>query len=197
MTTQTGQNTSEHLKKINAMLASTEVAEQLCEKQQTEELATDFEKCLNSFTVVQRQARDAERKMINEAKLRCVGAGVGAGDNEPGAGTDEQMQLLAVKRDDMEQLLQRESELQALEESIMNVNQIFKDLQSMVQQQGEVIDRIEDHIEQTAVTVTVGNEQLVGAVEKQTSSRKKKMFCGIIIAVVVVVLIVVIALSFV
>jgi len=61
---------------------------------------------------------------------------------------------------------------------------------------GETIDRIEDNIGQAVIQVESGQKNLVEAVQKKHSLRKKKLWCGAIGAVIVVILIIVIVFSF-
>lgn len=54
-----------------------------------------------------------------------------------------------------------------LQSDIMDVNQIFKDLATMVHEQGEVIDSIEANVESTHMNVGQGVSQLAKASEYQ------------------------------
>ena len=51
----------------------------------------------------------------------------------------------------------------------MDVNQIFKDLATMVHEQGEVIDSIEAHVESSHMNVGQGVQQLAKASDYQVS----------------------------
>lgn len=194
-TNQTVKNTADHAKKLQEMFKGDGVVDHLPEKTETEQLTTQFEQALNKFNYYQKEAASIERRHIAETKQRCMQHG-GSGDGNHAQGYTQEQQQLLMNQTDIGELQQRESELLALEESIMDVNQIFKDLQIMVADQGEVLDRIEDNITETAVKVESGNTQLVQAVEKQKSSRKKKLFCFVIVAVVLIVLAIVIGVSF-
>ena len=55
----------------------------------------------------------------------------------------------------------------------MDVNQIFKDLATMVHEQGEVIDSIEANVESTHMNVGQGVQQLAKASEYQVSGRAR------------------------
>ena len=52
---------------------------------------------------------------------------------------------------------------------IGDVNQIFKDLATMVHEQGEVIDSIEANVESAQVNVSQGNVELTSARQYQVS----------------------------
>ena len=68
----------------------------------------------------------------------------------------------------------REEEINSVVQSIQDLNTIFRDLASMVTEQGEVVDRIDYNIENTSIKVEEGLEQLKKASKYQKSSRKMK-----------------------
>jgi len=196
-TSQISENTANHLKKLNSMFVKGNY-DHLTEQHVVEELTTKFEQQLNNLKHVQQTACKIERRLIQDAKQKFIEE-QNTGNNDhvsDSHGLTQEQQQLLLNQEDIQALQQRENELLALEESLMNVNEIFKDLQIMVADQGEVLDRIEDNVAEAEVQVEEGNTQLVGAREKQTSARKKKIFCGIILAVVVAIIIVAIIVSF-
>jgi len=65
---------------------------------------------------------------------------------------------------------------------------IFKDLATMVHDQGEIIDSIEQNIETAVVDIQSGNTQLRQAREHQQAARKKKFIIAIIVLLVILVL---------
>lgn len=50
--------------------------------------------------------------------------------------------------------------IRQLESDILDVNQIFKELATMVYDQGEVVDSIESHVESAQIEVSQGASQL-------------------------------------
>ena len=73
---------------------------------------------------------------------------------------------MAIKR--------REEEISSVVQSIQDLNTIFRDLASMVSDQGEVVDRIDYNIENTSIKVERGLEQLKKASKYQANNRKMK-----------------------
>lgn len=61
---------------------------------------------------------------------------------------------------EVEQLRLREQAIRQLESDILDVNQIFKELATMVHEQGEMVDSIEAHVESAQIQVTEGTHQL-------------------------------------
>jgi len=72
------------------------------------------------------------------------------------------------------ELRQREEAIRQLETDILDVNQIFRELATLVHDQGDTIDSIEANIESSSIRVTQGTEQLRKASGYQTSARKKQ-----------------------
>jgi len=69
-------------------------------------------------------------------------------------------------------LRRREEEISNVVRSIQDLNTIFKELATMVAEQGEVVDRIEVSIEAAGAKVEDGLEQLKQAAKHQKSNRK-------------------------
>ena len=59
------------------------------------------------------------------------------------------------------EISQRESEINEIAKSIFQLSDLFKELQSMVVEQGTMLDRIDYNIEQTVVHVKQGHKELV------------------------------------
>lgn len=69
----------------------------------------------------------------------------------------------------MSALREREQAIRKIESDIVEVNQIFKDLASMVHEQGETIDSIEANIESAGIQIHEGTQQLVKASDYSVS----------------------------
>ena len=78
-----------------------------------------------------------------------------------------QTQLQMEEEVDLEDLREREQSIRKIESDIVDVNQIFKDLATMVHAQGEVIDSIEANVESAAIQVQEGASQLSKARDYQ------------------------------
>merc|ERR1712142_1203448 len=102
-------------------------------------------------------------------------------------------QMLLQEEYDVEQLQERERAVRQLESDILDVNTIFKDLATLVHDQGEVIDSIEANVESTHVRVQEGTEQLRQAENYKNKARKKKFILGIILLIVLAIIIGIIA----
>lgn len=99
-----------------------------------------------------------------------------------------QKQLVMLEQDNTEMIETREKEVLAVMKSIVQLNEIYKELATMVQEQGTVLDRIDYNVETTHVKVNQGYEQLKRAEFYQRKSRK--LFCIMVLASIVLVLLI-------
>lgn len=60
---------------------------------------------------------------------------------------------------------------------MIELAQLFQDMEAAVVQQEAPIAHIDDKAEDTVTHLNKGNEQLVGAVDKARSARRKKWIC--------------------
>lgn len=98
-----------------------------------------------------------------------------------------QQQLLLIQEDNTKMVAEREEEVNKIVRSIVDLNEVFKDVAHMVHEQGTVLDRIDYNIEQTQVQVSEGYKQLQKADRYQQSNRK--MHCVLLLSVTVILLI--------
>ncbi|CAK9821147.1 Stx16 [Anthophora plagiata] len=82
--------------------------------------------------------------------------------------------------DRMKLAMEREEQIGNIVQSIAELRYIFKDLASMVQDQGTILDRIDYNIEQTQVQVQEGYKQLKKADSYQRAN--KKLYCIVVLA---------------
>ncbi|XP_050796818.1 t-SNARE domain-containing protein 1 isoform X8 [Gopherus flavomarginatus] len=106
--------------------------------------------------------------------------------------SQDQALLSEITEEDLEAIRLREEAIQQIESDMLDVNQIIKDLASMVYEQGDTIDSIEANIETASSNVESANEQLAKASQHQQRARKMKcclLSVGMAVLVVVVVII--------
>jgi syntaxin 16 len=78
-------------------------------------------------------------------------------------------------------LQNRDNELNQLLNSVNDLSQIFKDMQSLVMEQGSILDRIDYNIDLAATNVTTGKKSLV----KANEYHKNNCFRNVIIVLIV------------
>ncbi|XP_065176443.1 syntaxin-16-like [Sycon ciliatum] len=91
---------------------------------------------------------------------------------------------LGLVEDNSAMVEEREREIIKIVQSIADLNEIFRDLATMIVEQGTVLDRIDYNIEQAAVKIEEGVVQLQKAEKSHKGTRK--MLCIIVLALLVV-----------
>ena len=66
-------------------------------------------------------------------------------------------------------------EINALEQSVAELDQMFLDFALLVEQQGEVLNNIELQVRQAVDHVEDGNKEIFQSIELQKSIRKKQL----------------------
>eukprot|EP00995_Heteronema_vittatum_P007076 NODE_220_length_1626_cov_261.819277_g154_i0.p2 GENE.NODE_220_length_1626_cov_261.819277_g154_i0~~NODE_220_length_1626_cov_261.819277_g154_i0.p2 ORF type:complete len:316 (+),score=92.97 NODE_220_length_1626_cov_261.819277_g154_i0:85-1032(+) len=82
--------------------------------------------------------------------------------------TPEQIDALAINE---QMISERDMELQNIYTSIVDLHEIFKDLNALVIDQGTLVDRIDYNIEETKSQILAANKELMKAGEYQKKSR--------------------------
>ncbi|KAM5135918.1 syntaxin-16 isoform 2-T2 [Mantella aurantiaca] len=100
--------------------------------------------------------------------------------------TDDQLALVQQNTLIVEE---REREIRQIVQSISDLNEVFRDLATMVVEQGTVLDRIDYNVEQSCVKTDEGLKQLQKA--EQYQKKNRKMLVILILFVLVIVMIVV------
>jgi len=73
---------------------------------------------------------------------------------------------------------QRNLDIQNIERECLELNEIFKDLSLMVNEQGESIESIVENVEQSAICIEDGTKNLEEAEMHSTNATKKKLTLG-------------------
>ncbi|KAG1601659.1 hypothetical protein G6F47_003474 [Rhizopus delemar] len=81
----------------------------------------------------------------------------------------------------------RHDDIKKIEKTILELHQLFVDMQMMVEQQGETLKEIETHAENTVVDLEQGNKDIEKAIVSAKSTRAKKWMCFVIFIILLVV----------
>ncbi|CAG9813794.1 unnamed protein product [Phaedon cochleariae] len=154
-----------------------------------QEMSTYFRSTQNSY-LRQIQSREDRSKMyFNNQNLEFDELySQEADDIDSYFANSKQMshqQLLMLEEENTKYAQDHEQEVNAIVKSIMDLNDIFKDLSQMVVDQGTVLDRIDYNIEQTSIQVHEGFKQLQKADAYQ---RKNRKMCAIIVLAATIIL---------
>lgn len=138
----------------------------------------EFAAALTAFQTVQRKFVDLEKHAVRQAyenKNIAINKPPPGSKGSSGSGgvssysvdpfedsfvTKGQTQAQMQDDMDLQALEEQERSIRELEENIVSVNEIYKKLGALVYEQGNTVDSIEASVEQTAVFVQEGAEQL-------------------------------------
>lgn len=89
-------------------------------------------------------------------------------------------------------ILQREREIEDIAQSIIELSDLFRDLQTMVIDQGTMLDRIDYNVERMATDVKEAEKELVVAsrYQRKTTKRKIILLLLLIIAGLIILLVI-------
>ncbi|XP_062535102.1 syntaxin-1A isoform X2 [Armigeres subalbatus] len=87
----------------------------------------------------------------------------------------------------------RHADIIKLENSIRELHDMFMDMAMLVESQGDLVDRIEYHVEQSGNYVAQGQQELVQANKYMSKARKKAVLIAICVAITLIILIVFLA----
>jgi len=206
-TGQLAKDSAKHLKELNTAVKSgsgNATSEQRQRRLQYESLQDDLTKALYSFQTVQTQAAQKEKDVLKKARnsVKLPGPGsnlIDMDDDNAASGNgmvapgQSKTQMLLEEEQNIAELQDREKSIRQLESDIVDMNTIFKDLATMVHEQGEMVDSIEVHVDTAAVSVTEGTTQLRQAEQYKVAARKKKLFLAIIGLIILAIIIGIIA----
>ncbi|KAI1292437.1 hypothetical protein EDD11_008734, partial [Mortierella claussenii] len=165
-------------------------------KLEHQKVSKDFSKVLVEFQKVQRVSAEKQRDFI--LKARQVGSQndyANLSDDEGGDAGDQplinddqrRLQLLVVDNEleyNESMITQREDEIREIERGITELNEIFRDLGSMVHEQGDMLDSVESNVTSISMTTHAAAEELTTAAEHQKSASSKSCYLLLIAAVV-------------
>ncbi|XP_041422598.1 t-SNARE domain-containing protein 1-like isoform X2 [Xenopus laevis] len=180
----------------NTITSSTKSIRQLSEfvrgssrdRLQLDRIKSQLSDIIQRYGVVQKKIADksksllsAEQKNIKQSP-RTPFSDL-ADDEKIFNGGDEEWQsqkqtqdLTEFSEEDLDQIRQKEEAVKQIESDMIDVNQIMKDLASIVYEQGDTIDSIEANIETASSNVESANRQLAKASQHQR--RNLRMACA-------------------
>lgn len=91
----------------------------------------------------------------------------------------------------LEEIKDRHEEILKLEKSIRALHQLFVDMALLVEQQGEMLDRIEFNVTNAEDYTADATQQLGSALAFQKSARKKKFICLALVVLLVIILVII------
>ncbi|KAK3055222.1 SNAP receptor [Extremus antarcticus] len=157
-------------------------------------LNQEFKASLTEFQSLQRQALDKQRAARTALEQEQETG------TSPEASTQQQQQLQQQKPVLADQsevnfneslIVERESEIRNIEQSVGELNELFRDVAHMVHEQGQSLDIISENVVQTRDDTQNADQQLRTASRHQKSARGKA--CCLLIILVLVLAVVILA----
>ncbi|KAK9473090.1 t-SNARE [Dipodascopsis tothii] len=171
-----------------------------------QKLSREFTSLLADFQSVQRLSAEKQRQVVVAAKTHAPGttdllsppSDSGFGQQQmllqeqlqaPQQLQEQQYDVVSQQEIDFQNSLiaEREIEIQGIEQGISELNEIFRDLGTMVTEQGVLIDNIESNITNVAVNTQNASTELTKASRYQKSTRNKCCCLFIILAIILTV----------
>ncbi|KAF9957830.1 Plasma membrane t-SNARE, secretory vesicle fusion [Mortierella alpina] len=86
----------------------------------------------------------------------------------------------------------RHDDIKKIEKTILELHQLFIDMETLVTEQAEVLNTIEENTQQTEVHLETGNKEVDVAIVNARGARKKKWICLIITIILLVIIAVIV-----
>lgn len=167
-------------------------------------LNREFKATLTEFQVLQRSAIEKERSSAAAARAALEDAG-GSASSPSGQGhgsqqmLQEQEQLRLAPQDEVDfqesLIIERESEIRNIEQSVGELNELFRDVAHMVHEQGEQLDIISENVGGVRDDTRGANTELRTASRHQKAARNKACCLLVILAVVLTIVILAVVLG--
>lgn len=147
---------------------------------------------MTHFQVVQRRAIEKERAS-KTALEEAASAQSPSGEGQQQLQTLEEPRLAQQDEVDYQEnlIIEREGEIRQIEQSVGELNELFRDVAHIVREQGDMIDIIDVNVENTLDDTRGADTELRSASRYQKAARNKA--CCLLLILAIVFLIVILA----
>ncbi|SMR64166.1 unnamed protein product [Zymoseptoria tritici ST99CH_3D1] len=174
------------------------------QKYTSNKLSTEFKASLTEFQTLQRSALEKQRASASAART-ALDENEGGGATSSSGGQQQQQQQLQqqdLRLADQSEvdfqetlIIERESEIRNIESSVSELNELFRDVATMVHDQGQSLDIISENVTSTRDDTRNADQQLRTASRHQKSARGKACCLLMILAIVLAVVILAVVLN--
>lgn len=166
------------------------------QKYTNQKLSREFSTALSEFQVVQRRALEKERA----SKAALEDGTTTQASGTPGQQQFQQMdqaQLAEQSEVDFQEnlIIEREGEIRQIEQSVGELNELFRDVATIVREQGDMLDTIDHNVENVLQDTRGADVELRSASRYQRSARNKACCLLLILAVVLVIIVLAVVLG--
>ena len=171
------------------------------QKYKQQKLSSDFKAGLDEFQTVQRHALEKQRASAVAARTAIED------DEQAHENTDVQLQqqqqlqqgpqLADQGEVDFQEslIIERETEIRNIEQSVGELNELFRDVAHIVHEQGGQLDIISDNVENITQDTRGANVELRGASRHQKSARNTACCLLVILAIILTIIILAVVLG--
>ncbi|KAI1905799.1 hypothetical protein LOZ53_005520 [Ophidiomyces ophidiicola] len=165
-----------------------------------QKLSSEFKSTLEEFQSVQRRALEKQRASAAAARsaLEETGAAEAPQDGQSLQQLQEQQPRLASQEEvDFQDalIIERETEIRNIEQSVGELNELFRDVAHIVREQGGQLDLISENVERTRDDTRGADRELRSASRYQKNARNKACCLLLILAVVLVIIVLAVTLG--
>ncbi|EAW10176.1 SNAP receptor PEP12 [Aspergillus clavatus NRRL 1] len=158
-----------------------------------QKLSSEFKATLEEFQTVQRRALEKQRASAVAARTA-----VEEGEHVPADGAAQQQQQLQeqprlANQDEVDfqeaLIIERETEIRNIEQSVGELNELFRDVAHIVHEQGGQLDIISENVERVTTDTRGANVELRSASRYQKNARNKACCLLLILGVILVIIV--------
>lgn len=168
---------------------------QPAQKWTQQKLSTEFKATLDEFQAVQRRALEKQRASAVASRTALEeSTTVVAGEEQQQLRQQQQEERLRLANQDEVDfqealIIEREAEIRNIEQSVGELNELFRDVAHIVHEQGGQLDIISENVERVTNETRGANVELRSASRYQKNARNK-MCCLLIILAVILAIVV-------
>lgn len=151
---------------------------------------------MEEFQTVQRRALEKQRASAVAARTALddpehPGADAEAHQHQQQLLEEQQPSLANQQEVDFQEslIIERENEIRNIEQSVGELNELFRDVAHIVHEQGGQLDIVSENVERVTTDTRGANVELRGASRNQKNARNKACCLLVILAVILVIIV--------
>ncbi|KAI8086889.1 t-SNARE [Gilbertella persicaria] len=166
-------------------------------KAQVARVKKEFMSCLSRYKDVEANYNQRYRQRV-ERQIRIVKQDVTEEEMDAIIDSDQQNQIFAQSllrnnrsgqaKSVLSEVQTRHEDIKRIQATIIELAQLFEDMQVMIEDQGQTLDQVENHVQDTTHDLEQGNKQISRAIVLARSTRTKKWCCFFIVIILCVVI---------
>lgn len=182
-----------------------EMISQASQKYTQQKLSREFQSSGSEFQTIQRLALEKQRSTATSTRAALDSSDPSSqapysdDPSQQQAQVQEQDQLRLASQDEVDfqesLIVERESEIRNIEQSVGELNELFRDVAHIVHEQGGQLDTISGNVQNVATDTQHADIELRSASRYQKSARGKACCLLIVLALVLVIIILAVVLG--